>query len=158
MNETSITDYITATFPDAETAVNYGYTFFFQGSDRLRPFATLAASDNDHDRVSHLNRTGVFRLNIGVSRETFHALFGTEAADTARHDFTALDTLMPHPDYARQHFLCVLNPGEATWEKVRAFLAEAYEIARRRNARPAGSNPHAGEPEVRGGGEEMPVV
>lgn len=46
-----------------------------------------------------------------------------------------LDTIMPHPDYAPQNFICVLSPGEATLAQVRALLAEAYEIAVQRNTR-----------------------
>jgi hypothetical protein len=47
MNESSVTDYITKTFPGVETSANFGYTFFFYGSDHRIPFATLASSDND---------------------------------------------------------------------------------------------------------------
>lgn len=45
-----------------------------------------------------------------------------------------MDTLLPHPTYASQHWVCVLNPGEATLETVRALLAEAYEFAARKYA------------------------
>lgn len=90
MNETTITQYITDTFTGVETAQNFGYTFFFYRSDHKMPFATLAASDNDYDRVSNLDRPGVFRLNIGVSRQTFQSLFGSKAIDTSSYDFTVL--------------------------------------------------------------------
>jgi hypothetical protein len=59
-------------------------------------------------------------------------VFGTSKVDAGRHDLTALDVIMPHPDYAKQYFICVLSPGEATFERVRVLLAEAYEIAVRR--------------------------
>jgi predicted DNA-binding protein (MmcQ/YjbR family) len=55
--------------------------------------------------------------------------------DVSSYDFTALDVIMPHPDYAPQHFICVLSPGEATSEKIRSLLAEAYDIAVRRYTR-----------------------
>jgi hypothetical protein len=42
---------------------------------------------------------------------------------------------MPHPEYAAQHFVCVLNPSDTTLETVRALLAEAYELAVLRHAR-----------------------
>lgn len=137
MNEAAVTQYITETFPEAETAENFGYTFFFYRSERKLPFASLASSDNDYDRVSNLGRPGVFRLNIGVTKQTFQSLFGTGAVDLGSFDFTALDHLMPHPDYAAQHFVCVLSPSEATFERVKALLAEAYELARSRAARSA---------------------
>jgi predicted DNA-binding protein (MmcQ/YjbR family) len=52
--------------------------------------------------------------------------------DLYNYDFTALDVIMPHPHYAQQSFICVLSPGDATFEKVRPLLAEAYDIAVRR--------------------------
>ena len=135
MDETSVVNYITETFPGVETTTNFGYTFFFYRSDHILPFATLISSDQDYDRISNLDRPGVFRLNIGVSRETFQSLFGTAKVDVSSYDFTALDVIMPHPDYAPQNFICVLSPSEATFERVRALLAEAYDIAVRRFTR-----------------------
>jgi hypothetical protein len=135
MDEFSIAAYITQTFPGVETSTNFGYKFFFYGADRMLPFATLIASDNEYDCISNLDRPGVYRLNIGVSRETFQSLFGTEKVDVSHYDFTALDVIMPHPEYAPQHFICVLSPSDATFEQIRTLLAEAYEIAVRRDAR-----------------------
>jgi hypothetical protein len=135
MDETSVTAYITDTFPGVETTTAYGYTFFFYDSERMLPFASLTASDNEYDRVSNLDRPDVYRLNIGVGRQTFQALFGSDKVDVSGYDFTTLDNIMPHPEYAKQHFLCVLSPGAATWERVRALLAEAYEIAVQRHTR-----------------------
>lgn len=135
MDEQAVARYILETFPDVETTEAYGYTFFFYRDDHMLPFATLAASDNEHDRVSNLDRPGVFRLNIGVSRQTFQTLFGPDGRRVEAYDFTALDTLMPHPEYAAQSFVCVLNPGDATAQQVRSLLAEAYERAAQRNDR-----------------------
>jgi len=135
MDESSIANYITQTFPGVETTTNFGYTFFFYGSDHTLPFATLASSDNEYEHLSNLDRPGVFRLNIGVSQQTFQSLFGTAKVDVSRYDFTVLDVVMPHPDYAPQHFICVLSPSDATFERIKAWLAEAYEIAVRRYAR-----------------------
>jgi hypothetical protein len=133
MNEPSIAQYIIDTFPGVEIATNFGYTFFFYGAERKLPFATLASADNDYDRVSNLDRPGVFRLNIGVSRQTFQSLFGAEKVDPNSHDFTALDRIMPHPVYAAQSFLCVLNPSDTTFERIRILLAEAYDSEVRRH-------------------------
>ena len=76
MDESSVIDYITKTFPGVETSTAFGYIFFFYRSERKFPFATLISSDQDHDRFSNLDRPGVFRLNIGVSKKTFQSLFG----------------------------------------------------------------------------------
>ena len=132
MDESTVVDYITTTFPDVETTTDFGYTFFFYRSDHKLPFATLIASDQDYDRVSNLDRPGVFRLNIGISKEMFESLFGKGQVDVISYDFTALDVIMPHPEYAQYHFICVLSPSEATFERVRLLLAEAYNIAVRR--------------------------
>ena len=135
MNESEIIQYITGTFPGVETSENYGYKFFFYGSERMRPFASLANADSDYDRFSNLNRPGVFRLNLGIRKDTFETLFGTAKINIGDYDFTALDRIMPHPEYAAQYFVCVLNPGEATLQKVRQLLAEAHAIAMKRQVK-----------------------
>ena len=135
MNESSVTNYIAKTFPGVETTTDFGYTFFFYGSDHKIPFATLASSDNDYDRISNLDRPDVFRLNIGVSKQTFQSLFGTAKIDVSTYDFTVLDVIMPHPEYAQQYFICVLSPSEATFARISTLLAEAYDIAVRRYTR-----------------------
>lgn len=129
MDETFITNYITSTFDHVETAVNMGYTFFFYRNDHMHAFATIASNGNEYEQVSKLDRPGVYRLNIGVSRETFRSLFGTKKINPGNYDFTKLDTLLPHPEYSSQSFLCVLSPSEATFETLRPMLAEAYDIA-----------------------------
>ena len=132
MNESAVVDYIMKTFSEVETTTAFGYTFFFYRSERKLPFATLASSDNEYEQISKLDRPGVFRLNIGVSKQTFHSLFGTTKVDVDSYDFTALDVIMPHPDYAQQSFICVLSPSEATFERIRLLLVESYDIAVRR--------------------------
>ncbi len=132
MDAKAIVSHILDTFSGVEITEAFGYEFFFYADERMRPFATLTSSDNDYDRVSKLDRPGVFRLNIGISRETFQALFGSSKVDDSSYDFTVLDKIMPHPEYAAQNFVCVLNPEE-TMETVRSLLAEAYNLAVRRH-------------------------
>ena len=90
----------------------------------------------EFDNLSQLDRPGVFRLNIGVSRETFQILFGylpgKKSAENTEYDYAALDTLMPHPLYAPQSFVCVLNPSPETFETVKPLLAEAWSIVETR--------------------------
>jgi Family of unknown function (DUF6194) len=107
---------------------------------RRMPFATIVTKDyGEFDNTSQLNRPGVFRLNIGVSRDTFRALFGyapgEESTASAAYDFAALDRLMPHPVYAPQSWVCVLNPSARTFEAVKPLLAEAYSLVTTRHAR-----------------------
>lgn len=135
MDEQGLSRYLTETFSDVETAENLGYRFFFYRDDHNLPFATIALTGNEYEQVSRLDRPGVFRLNLGVSKATFQRLFGAERPRLEAYDFTALDTLMPHPEYAAQSFFCVLNPSPATFEQLRPLLAEAYELAAMRYRR-----------------------
>src|SRR5262249_39034266 len=88
---------------------NFGYIFYFVGEDHLVPFVSIAASDNEYDKVSNLNREGVFRINIGISRTAYDELVGHIQPENI--DYTALNVFLPHPEYAKQHFVCILNPS-----------------------------------------------
>jgi hypothetical protein len=132
MDKTAITKYITETFPGVEAVVADGNTFFFYGAERMMPMVTLVTTDA-YDAVSNLSRPGVFRLNIGVSKATFQSLLGAAALDDT-HDFTSLDRLMPHPVYGKMHWVCILNPSDANFEKViKPLLAEAYAAAKKQH-------------------------
>ena len=51
-------------------------------------------------------------------------------------DHTALDRVLPHPVYAAQHWLSILNPSAETFESVvKPLLAEAHDIVASREAR-----------------------
>jgi hypothetical protein len=69
--------------------------------------------------------------------------YGLGSGSAANWDFTALDTLMPHPVYGRMHWVCVLNPRKGTFETIKPLLAEAYEIdvarTRKKRSRQASS-------------------
>jgi predicted DNA-binding protein (MmcQ/YjbR family) len=45
-----------------------------------------------------------------------------------------MDQVMPHPIYGAQHWVCVLNSGEATSELVRELLVDAHAFAARKDA------------------------
>jgi Family of unknown function (DUF6194) len=146
MDAAEVTAYIREAFPGVETTTAYTYTFFFYGSERMLPFVTLATADNEHDRVSDLDRDGAYRLNVGVSRETYRSLLGDEKPRLGPdgiidgdHDFTLRDQILPHPHYAPQSWVCVVSPGEATFQVVRGLLREAYERAVLRATRKEGS-------------------
>lgn len=89
-------------------------------------WATVVTSDA-HDTASDLGRPGVFRLNLGLSRERASEVVGGRT-DPAGHDLTALDVLMPHPVYGTHGFVCVLNP-DRTWPQVSALIDEAHAHA-----------------------------
>lgn len=115
---------------DVQRTEDFGYAFFFVGKDHRLPFLTIADSDYEYDDVSNLSREGVFRINIGVSRETFDSLVGGRKPEDVDH--TALDMFLPHPDYAKQNFICILSPSGENEEKVKAAISEAHGIAKAR--------------------------
>ncbi len=87
--------------------------------------------------TSDLNRPGVFRVNIAVGRTLFEEVVGHSPAAHAEHregiDFSELDRLLPHPAYATQGWVAVLNPGPDTSERVRELLTLAWERAAERH-------------------------
>ena len=128
MDEAAISAYIVNTFAGVEVATVDGTSFFFTDPEHKFPFATMV-TNNAYDDGSDLDRPGVYRLNIGVGKATFQRIFGADGAD-GRYDLTALDTLMPHPDYGRMYWVCMLNPSaERFAAEVQPLLAEAYALS-----------------------------
>jgi len=116
--------------------------FFFAGAERMFPFATIVAHDiPGFDEQSGLDRAGVFRLNLDVRRDDFRRLFGYGPEQFAEHrdavDFAAVDSLMPHPVYAVQGWVSVVNPGPRTEAEVARLLELAHRRATEREARRA---------------------
>jgi hypothetical protein len=114
----------------------WGDTFFFYDPDdggpeaRKFPYATIVVHDYEgFDTASDLNREGVFRLNLWVGRE----LAGTYAG--GQTDYTVTDRVIPHPVYAAQGWVSILNPGPATDEAARSLFAQAHAAAAERHRR-----------------------
>ena len=121
-----ITDWITTTYPKTKVAQALGATFFSLSDEHWPNFATLVTTD-EHDTGAPSNLTArpeAFRLNIGVGKDTFQRLVGSLTAP----DFAAADTILPHPVYARQRWIAIVNPSRATFDAVlRPLLAEAHD-------------------------------
>jgi hypothetical protein len=110
MDVVSITEYIESAFADIHIVKAWGETSFFYNPHRklLRGiyFVTIKEKNGPNDRASNLDRSEVFRLNIGISKLTYRSLFGQQPSrphaggvvDTG-HDFASLDRLFPHPVY-----------------------------------------------------------
>lgn len=145
IDQRAIVQYITETYAGVDVlspdeGVGAGDTFFIYDPERNLtgkqqfPFATIVTKDyGDFDCASDLNRPGVFRLNIGVTPETYRGLFG-EQPSSPELDFAALDQLLPHPVYGAQSWVCVLNPSAETFRAVQPLLTEAYDRAAKRRA------------------------
>lgn len=119
-----ITSWITATYPDTVVARSMGATFFSLNDQAWPNFATIVTTD-EHDvgTPSNLAREGAFRLNIGLDKESFERVVGSAIAT----DYSLLDVVLPHPVYAKQRWLCVLNPSRQTFDEiVKPLVAEAH--------------------------------
>ncbi len=106
------------------------------------PFATIVTKDYPgFDTTSDLDRPGLFRLNISVGRSRFEELCGYPPASHVEHagqiDYASVDRLMPHPVYAVQAWVSIVNPGSATGDLARTLLVEAHGRAALRHRHPA---------------------
>jgi len=135
MNEVEFEEYVME-LSSAQREENFGYTLFFVGNDHRLPFVTIANSDNDFDNVSNLDRNGVFRINIGVSKDTYNKLNINLLVED--NDYSVLNMFLPHPHYAKQHFVCILNPIGDNLEQTKLLIVEAHSIAEGRLQRKKG--------------------
>ncbi len=76
----TIIDYTTAAYEGVVVDKNWGERGLFYNPEGKLPkgiyLLTFKEKDGPNDKASNLNRTGVYRLNLGVSKPTFGALFG----------------------------------------------------------------------------------
>lgn len=122
----AITRTILVAWPETDLVEMPGAAFFSLDPEKHWPnFATIVTTDDfDEGAPSNLSRPGVFRLNIGVGRTTFRRLVGSMTDP----DYTAFDRFLPHPVYAKQLWISILNPSDATFhDDVLPLLTEAYE-------------------------------
>lgn len=113
-------------WPDAVTAEIEGAIFFSLDEKHWPNFATIVWQDDfDEGAVSQLTeRPGVYRVNVGVDKETFTRLVGS-AADP---DYSAFDRFLPHPVYAKQRWISILNPSHATVrEELMPLIGAAHD-------------------------------
>lgn len=130
MKESELIEALQARYPELQQMTVDGNVFFFTQPGQMMPFATLMTNDvNDPD--SDLSREGVYRLNVGLTKAQFMALVPDPETS---FDYTALDQLMPHPVYAKQRWVCVLNPGAETLTQLWPLLDEAWQRAARPRA------------------------
>jgi hypothetical protein len=121
----AIRDALLERYPETVVAEALGATFFSLDKSHWPNYATIVTTDeHDEGAPSNLARPSAFRLNIGVGRETFERLVGS----MAEPDYAAYDRILPHPVYAKQRWISVLNPSDATFrDVVLPLIAEAHD-------------------------------
>ena len=123
--------------PDVRPVLAWGeVSYFVNPEGRLKRgayFATIKTADGENDRASNLHRDGVWRLNFGLPKGDFAALFGAPPKRPAKGqaisgpwDFQAMNTLTPHPVYGWMGWVAVLCPDAAKLEELRPQLALAH--------------------------------
>ena len=100
-------------------------------------FATIKEKDGENDKASHLDRAGMFRLNVGTTRPLFTERFGPPPARPGKGgvidgpwDFTAPDILTPHPVYGWMGWVAVLNPSATTLADMDDLIEAAFGKAK----------------------------
>ena len=138
-----IIDYVQSTYNGTVIDYNWGDRGIFYNPDNRLPrgihIMTFKVKDSRKDKVSGLNRKGIYRLNMGISKESFNRIFGStpprpKVGGTANteYDYQQLDRIMPHPKFGWMAWLSVLNPGQATFETLKPLVEESYKLARKK--------------------------
>ena len=98
---------------------------------------TVKEKDGENDKSSNLDRENIYRVNMGLRKNTFVNMFGDIPKRPAKggvvemeYDFTSGNKLMPHPVYAWMGWVCILNPTEQEFEELKPLIQEAYEYAK----------------------------
>jgi len=135
-----IVENIVNSFDGVVPKSSWGETSLFYNPEKVLPngvyFCTIKEKNGENDRSSELDRDGVFRLSFGIEKESYKKLFGEKPKRPAkgcivntRHDFTALNELMPHPIYGWMSWVQILNPTESGYFELLPLINEAYSSA-----------------------------
>lgn len=130
-------DWLQQHCPELQSSQVDGNIFCFYGTERMMPFLTLVSEDS-YDITGQLRQPGDYRLSIGLDKATYtHCFPELQPADLKQYNFSPYNTLMPHPVYAVQNWVCILNPEPSGWEALLPLISVAYTQAQSRAARKA---------------------
>lgn len=113
---------------------HWGDTFCFYDpdatADQKMPFATIVTHDTPGwDEVSNLDRPGAFRVSLAVGRAHLPQVDGDV-------DYADDDVVLPHPQYAVQGWIAIVNPTSARAADLHELIRIAYARAAQRHRRP----------------------
>lgn len=97
---------------------------------------TIKEKNGENDKASDLDRSGIFRINIGSKKQTFLDLFKCiphrpQAGGVVDmpYDFTCLNRMIPHPVYGWMGWVCMLSPDQDGFERLKPYIQESYLFA-----------------------------
>ncbi|MEP5758364.1 MAG: DUF6194 family protein [Litoreibacter sp.] len=142
MTPSLIIDELLHKFDGVTVVEAWGEKSLFYNPGKLLPrgvyFSTLKEKDGDNDRASHLDREGIFRLNVGTTKPLFLEQFGPPPPRPGKGgivdgpwDYTALNTLTPHPVYGWMSWVAVLNPSADIFSEIEPLIQAAYQKAQK---------------------------
>ncbi|MTI09546.1 DUF6194 family protein [Curvivirga aplysinae] len=138
-----IVDYMLSTYEGLVLSENWGERALFYNPGSKLPKGVYVLSfkerDGENDRASELNRGNLYRLNIGVGPKSFAARFGSKPLRPSAggvvetgHDFTQINTIMPHPVYGWMNWIGVINPTHETFDGLKQEIEGAVIIAKKK--------------------------
>ena len=141
MEKSAAHEHLTTALPCVVVKAAWGETSYFYNPDHVLKrgtyFATIKEKDGENDRASELGRQGIWRLNIGVTKAAYQALFGPLPARPAKGgiiegpwDVTVRNVITPHPIYGWMGWVAVLSPSEETWKRCIPLLKVAHGRAK----------------------------
>ncbi|MBM7070376.1 DUF6194 family protein [Actibacterium sp. 188UL27-1] len=137
----TVHNHITSNLDGVMPKEAWGETSYFYNPGRLFDrgtyFATIKQKNGVNDKASDLHRTGIWRLNMGVSKGAYLELFGPPPPRPGKGgiieggwDFTTPDVLTPHPIYGWMSRVAILNPSSTMWSRCVSLLEDAHGKAR----------------------------
>ena len=129
MNQQQVDKFVSS-LPSVESSEAFGYHNYFYGGELRIPFLRIANSESMYEERSNLKRKGVFRVDLSVRGETFRKFFSSNDINVDALDYTQLNQFMPHPEFWRQNFLCILNPAGPNKARLEHLIREAYELSK----------------------------
>ena len=113
---------------------------FYNPNNKLKRgvyILTVKEKDGENDQSSNLDRENIYRVNLGVRKNTFIKMFDIIPKRPIKggivdmnYDFSITNRIIPHPVYAWMGWICSLNPSENTFEELKPLIQEAYEYAK----------------------------
>lgn len=142
MKPEDILGYVMQNFEGLNLLYLLGEKGLFYNPGKKVPKGTCVVTireDAKHDKVAgEKGEENWYQVSLCVSRRTFENLFGQtpeqygEQKDTRGDTPVEVDVIMPHPEHGHLSWVAVINPGEATFKKLKPLLKEAYEMSRKK--------------------------